>query len=378
MPARSRLIVPAKGNKLAATRAKLANAASRQVSIVCIGDSITEGFYSTDAADNSDGVQLTFWQTSGWVAKLRGLYANTYGHPGYGFWPCRPGTNFTLGGGAANQNASSFGSFKYNWPLSASTHTVTMTTPSDHIDTIRVYAFNNTTAAFRYQIDGGTLTTSSPAPTNTDAPYSVDIAVGANTAHTLLLQGPTSGTATISGVGYFDSSVKGVAVHRAALAGKVLKDATTMFDGTAAGNIRSIRSQTTAFAADLVVIFLSANNVTGGWSTYALTVEQVYAGFCLVVDQIIADGADVLLVTGPWRDPTSVATPPSNQATYDAAIKRVAASRPRCAYLDLKTQQVSYAVANARGFYLSGDVIHPGSAGHIEIANAVYNAIATL
>lgn len=368
------LLIPGKADKIALyrTRAAILNQATTQVSIVVIGDSITEGAYSNDVAVTNEAT----WRTAGWTAKLRATYTALYGNPGEGVIPARNSSTWTLGGGAsAPTGASSFGNFKDNFTLSTA-HTVSITTPASNCDTARVYCWNQSGGAFRYSIDGGGLNTSSPAPSGADTNYSIDIALTAG-SHTLLLQGPASGTSIISGVGFFNSSVKGVAVHRLGKSGMVLKDATTMFDGSGASNLRSLRSQTTAFGANLVIIALSANNVTRGISTYSHTPATLAAGFALVVDQIIADGADVLLLLGPWRDPTSYATA-YNQVEFDNAIKGVAASRNRCAYLDLKGIQGSYAAANTAGFYLTADPIHPDSSGHIDMAGWVYAAIGVL
>lgn len=361
-----------RGSKLSRWRQALANQATTQAVIAVIGNSVAEGAYSNDVAVTNEAS----WRVNGWVAKLRDIYTALYGNPGEGFIPARNSSIWTLGGGAsAPTGASSFGNFKDNFTLSTA-HTVSITTPASNCDTARIYCWNQSGGAFRYSIDGGALVTSTPAPTGADTNYSVDIPLTAG-SHTLLLQGPAALTAIISGVGFFNSAVKGVAVHRMGKSGKVLKDATNAFDALNASGLRSIRSQSTALGSDLIIIELSANNVTGGWSTYGLTPAQVATGFGLVVSQLTADGADVLLIGGPWRDPASYSIP-YTQVEYDAAIQSIANANAHCAYLDVKQLQGSYALSAASGFYLSGDPIHPDSSGHITFAGYIYAALAAL
>jgi len=167
-------------------------------------------------------------------------------------------------------------------------------------------------------------------------------------------------------------SVAGVPVHRMGLSGMMLRDFSTTFDAATVGGDRMIDSGTKIFDPALVIIAMSANNVTRGWNTYAYTPAQIQAGFERVLDRIVSNGSDVLVVCGPWRDPASYGIP-YTQVQYDDAIKAAVASRDHVALIDLKDAWTSYSNGNALGLYW--DTVHPRRRGHANMARLIFDAI---
>lgn len=351
-------------------RAVMAAARYRQASMVIAGDSIALGAYSDDVAASGDEAT---WRVRGWVPQLRSLFADRYGDPGEGFvWAGDP--RVTVSGGAARSTSSSVGPFKTSISINGNSQVSTWVLPA--CTDIVVYSWwdgVSNTRAWEYQIDGGGYSISAGS-TGNDHLYNEVIATGlANTTHTVNIRGSTLGGSIVSGVGAFKNArTSGVAVHRLPNSGKMLKDFTQLFDGSSTTAIRNIRSSTQALGAKLVVLAFSANNVTQGNDVYGLNPAQVAAGHALVIDQIVSDGACVLCVGGPWRDPGSYSTP-ATQQQYDDAIKAVCVARDHAAYLDIKKSWESYSAANTLGYYI--DSIHPKLLGHSHIANLVYQGI---
>lgn len=340
--------------------------------IVCVGDSITEGAYSNDAAA-VDSAAVAIWRTRGWVGQIRSLFADRYGDPGEGFlFPPLSGVYGSFTNSAAViGNSANLGGFGHYITLPSSTSTFTCVLPKCTGFRVHAWWVQGTSGQIRYTVDGGSQQTAS-ASSGSDTLYFFDVTGLSDTTHTLVFTGPSSGSAAIIGVEARYEAVAGLPVHRIGLSGMMLRDFSSTFDTVSSGGNRQLDSGTKIFDPALVIIAMSVNNVTRGWSTYAYTPAQIQAGFGRVLDHIVSNGSDVLVVCGPWRDPASYSIP-YTQVQYDDAIKAAITGRDHVALIDLKDSWASYSNGNALGLYW--DTVHPRRRGHANMARLIYDAI---
>ena len=315
------------------------------------------------------------------VGDLQRRFGEEFGETGEGF--IRAGEDvfagdparWSVSGGAALQTGSSVGAFKQSYLVNGPSQVVSITLPVCTEIGIVSWWSTGGTAVWEYRVDGGSWTTHA-AQSGSDTFFTEWIDGLSNTAHTLDIRGG-AGNGRIIGVIASLNRTSGVAVHRVGFSGAVLKDLTSMYDASDANGIRSIRSATRALGAHLVVLHFSANNVTGGWTTYQQSLAQIATGFGRVIDQVITDGACVLCVGGPWRNPTSYSSAhggvPFTQQEADDAIKAVCAERTHAAFLDLKRGFKSLADEQAKGYII--DTIHLTRKGHANAARMLHNAL---
>lgn len=383
---------PQLSNRYALRRSlsKIARAYSAQATIGVLGHSVVVGAYSNDVVANDDAV----WNNSGWAAVLRKRMASQFGvasvrgllHPADSF-----STNFTVGGGAALAGPNiSVGLCGYRVDLAAAANTVTVTGTGRYL---RVWGFATTSGLkARFNIDGAGLTTDPGAGSAGVTPlgvywYTFDIDCTTDAAHSVLLQGAAAGSWYLYACAFISQTASGVVVHRLGKSGAVLPDLLAeSLDGTdttgptwrtsltSSGKLQQAQSITTRLGIDLMMVMVDANDLTGGWTTYTYSLADVRRHAQNTVTSLVAQGCDVLFVTGLWRDPTSYGSGvPFTHADAIAQYASVAAANDRCAHLDLTSAWADYAAANSIG--LMQDVVHPTSLGHAWMADAVARAI---
>lgn len=361
VPGRQTLFYP---EHLRRSYGRIANSRYSQSCVVIGGDSISLGAYSNDVLSSDEAT----WRVRGFVPQLRSLFSDRFGDVGEGFIYLGD-PRVTLGSGVNLFSDSSIGPFQNSVSLSSG-QTVTVALPA--CTAIEVFAWWDTgVGAFITNVDGaGDVTSASQS--GSDLFYSVTVASGlTNTTHSVVIKGPASGVARVYGVAAWVKQDSGVAVHRLAKSGAVLKDFTQMFNGSSTSAIRSAKSWSTALNADLAILAFSANNVTTGVSTHGLSAAQIETGFQAVVDFLVGQGIDVLLVGGPERNPSSYSVGFTQQEADDL-LQSIAADTDRVAFLDYKAL-FDFEEGDGYDYYI--DNVHPTLLGHSTMARALYDAL---
>lgn len=375
--------------KLRRSRARIAQAHARQASVGVFGHSIVAGAYANDVVSAASPADLA-WNSLGFVGVLRKALSARYGvasvagmlHPAE-----NQSTNFTLGGSASLGGPGLSAGLGYRINLTGSADTVTVAGTGRYLR-VWSYALTAGTKA-RYTVDGGALTTDPGAgsavltESGSQYWYTFDIDCTTDAAHTVVLQGAASGSWYLWGAAFLAQTTSGVLVHRLGKSGAVLPDiiAATL-DATdtagpvwrtslnAASKTQQLTSVTTRFGLDLAICMVDANDVSGGWSSYAYTLADVRRHAQNFADRVTALGIDVLFVSGTRRDPANYAAGvPFTQEDAIAQYKSVADGMDRVAYFEAVPNYTTYAAANADGLMM--DLVHPASRGHGAIGNGL-------
>jgi hypothetical protein len=214
--------------------AKLGGASTSPCVANVFGHSIVDGGYANDDVKSIDLAVETIFEVSGFVGVLRRLFANRFGTVcGDAYMPAGSQNNrLAKAGGTTNTPGSSqgFGGSYTTIPANATPSTNTLT-----------FAVNGTVCRVRgmiaasggqinYTVDGGATTAAAPASTvqtprvNGFYWLEVDLPLGADGAHTVVIQAHATASTIIFDVRGVSDITKGVLVGRYGFSGKCLPD----------------------------------------------------------------------------------------------------------------------------------------------------------
>ena len=318
--------------------------------VLCIGDSITQGYYGATPYHTHAWPHLVAGMFDAWVGA-----SNDTGVIGATDIVSPPAseTRFTVGG------TWGFSGSGYHGRGRMGTGSATMLfSPSQTIDTFRVWYRKGTGGGtVTWSVDSGASTGSFSCSGATALAY-VDIPCGSTGVHTLLITSPAATTyAFINGVEAMTGAAGGVKVSRIGYNGGKTTEAVA--GGAAADGSLACFAHT---APDLTIIALGTNDYGG-----QTAVATFQANLTSLVTNALTTGS-CLLVAEPSQ--SSALTIP--QSDYVAAIKAVGAANG-VPVLDLTDRWGTYTQANAAGFMQDGT--HPNATGSYDLASAVFAAI---
>lgn len=327
-------------------QAALALAETQRVKAVVIGDSVGVGWNATNRG------------TEGWVPLLRGKLQGSYGAGGGAslgitdelgaYW--MHDTGWTRSGFA---NADGFGLYLLSAKGTVG-ETISRSWDGRYLE---VYWKGSTTAGdvFTVTIDGGT-------PVNVDGSvdnsyHVTEFDAGTNGTHTVLVTGPTTAGkyAWICGaVPYVGTT--GVSLINASFAGRKLETYVDGAFGTALDMLVTINP-------DLVIFSMSINDYNTQEPLVDLTADWVTAAA-----KVVTAGATMACIVN--NDIQASNAIPYTSYRNIIQAQAVISSAPYISFYDIWG---SYAVANANG--LMGDATHASTAGHLDMANRLYNLL---
>lgn len=317
----------------ARAKAAAARAGLDRFKIMTVGDSNTRGVGALKASTS-------------YPALLKGRLVGA-GIPNGGTGLVFPEADgrWTLGGGFNRHAATKFTYY-------TSTAGPTATFVSDVPGTIVDYYYRGTTAAHTVTIDGG-------APINIPNPGGASdirkhtVTGLANTTHTIVVTATNSFTYMF---GVDVHSGTGVAVCNAGISGTTSADwAVTDFDGP--------RPVSSAWAPDLTVLILGANDVTTG-----ISVAAFEANMAALIASYKALGDTVIGVPIPRGNAESDSLFPP----YVEAIYRLAEAQD-VPLIDLSARWGTAAQATTLG--MMSDTLHGSATGYGDIAGAVFSGL---
>lgn len=330
-----------------------AHVAEDPVTVMFVGDSITEGAVVTldqryqnlvidrlrDRFDTPAGgfglhatqyvYELAGWTVSGTV---------TFNNLGI-IWPWGPGLRGALLSATGEMTRTVEGTTARVW-----------------------YRAYSTDGHLSVTVDGGAPVDIDCAGTASVHDAYVDVPLGVSGSHTIEVAHASGNPAGFGGVQVFDGDetegVRGLDASRGgATAALYAAAGTGAFDGVTDLADWSV-------AADVAVVLIGVNDWAGSVAaaTFKTNLETIVSGLrdgnpdlaVLVVALYEADVAHI----DPWSD-------------YVAAMSEVADTSPRCGFLDLSSVMpaAGTTAGDASGFYHDG--LHPTAAGHAEIAARV-------
>jgi lysophospholipase L1-like esterase len=310
-----------------------------QAHIVCVGDSLSQGFYTAEP-----------YYLNGWVGRISTeLASRTGATPGTGVLPVYEEFEFvdartsvtgswsTFAGGFFTQGRSASASATFVLgPVTCSAFRVTYATESDG-------------GAWTATVDAGTpenYTSNGAASIAT-----VDIDAGGVGSHTLTIT--ATNRCYLVAVEAISLPLQGVKVSRIGRGSQETSALIANLD--AKSSLSAFRSM----SADLVIIEFGLNEANNGTTT--ATFE---ANLGALIDEAKAIGASVLVLAAPPPNTSFISEATWN--TFRASMQSVATTKS-VGFLDMADYWFSYA-ANAPYFF---DNVHPNSAGHVDMARVV-------
>lgn len=331
---------------LSAWRTALANSNSSRIHVVCIGDSKTEGFYTSP-----DDAVTRF--TNAWVGQLRNKLQLLGGGSGVGLLPAyRVGSayapyniDYSSGwsvGTVGNYDGGPFGAGRWG---TGDTKTLTVTNVT--CTSIQIFYTENQFSgdAFKVDVNGNNVLTNSQAAQT--PPIAKSVTINTNlTAGTVTIRCPdASKYLMFNGIAFYNSST-GVFVHNLGQNGKKIADYQTG------------ASWLTNLARALVVVDMDANDYAGHTDT-----NTYGASFTNILSLYTNSTTSLLLVNGMTN---RVAGPPI-QAAYWAVERRLTNFNPAVLSMD------DYYGGYSATWYQ--DATHPNQNGHSNQANVIYGVL---
>jgi lysophospholipase L1-like esterase len=339
------ITVPVFTEALAAVRAGAGNCR-----IFCFGDSTTAGFSASPTVGSAMFAQ-SYPAVAGPLLATAlsvpvGISANigTKNLAASAFGDGRITTTFThLNGGAG----------AFYRALAAAAWTFD---PGVSWDTADIYYVRTSTIGFNYQISGGGPITP-PSITGTTVPHKITISKAAG-ADTLTINW-AAGDVRLAGVHCYTAATKEVSVFNAGVSGQ---QASGLTSTGALGGLDWLAF----WAPHLAIIDWGINDffVAKAVSTYKSEMQQI-------ITALRNAGSDVVVKTPVWTN--TISTPV--QADYIAAARELATEN-RLPLIDISAAWVSYAAADANGWYSDG--AHPNATGYGDVATRVAAAVAAL
>lgn len=358
---------------LAHTKLALAQANFRQCNITVCGNSITAGYFANDTSSTDWPV----FRERGYAGQLRKRLESVYGTVGEGVILCND-SRVTYSG------AQSIGSTGITMAgglrISNTGQTVTLVTQA--CTDVWVHGWwesDAKCAAFRYTVDGGSTQTASISALGNDADYTVKITGLANTTHTIVILPASTATKQIDIAGFSvfgADTIRGVVVNRMGEGGGYVDTMFFPMSNTGA-QPRSNRLTFGRTQTDLAILAFGANESSQTGEGISWTPDRYRTALLDVVTYLTDTyGCDVLLASLVRQNPSQVSSL-TEQAFY-SIHEEIAAANPRVAHWDLSrnARWATYSAADDAG--LLHDNVHPGLAGHSDIASLLSRVITAL
>ncbi len=327
--------------------------------VLCVGDSLTFGTYSTGSNNDPNQKQFSYPAHLKDLFLANGIQATEENFIGWG-----GGHEYNI---AHDERLSYTGtpSRSVDWTIGGgaiqlvSGESITFS-PNEAVDTFKIYAIGyNGAASIAISIDGSLVQTSSLSTGSDQLVTPIVIDAGTLDSHYITLAHSGTGNAFIYGVEAYDSSKNQITIFNT---GSPASKAT---DWDATGKPWSPINSWDYYDPDLILICLGANEWISGDSTatYQAALEDI-------IDGILAYGdIDVALVIPPPSNETTY----SNQAAYRTVLQNLAVSYD-IPLIDIYTAFGGQAAADALGYYV-GDDVHLTSTGYQAMAAEVYDVI---
>lgn len=342
--------------------------------ILCLGDSVTEGYYSTNSAANTAMADLGFCGQLAHMFNAAGVYASNENFIGDAASDRNTLVPFmTLGSGWSGTSAGLGGTILYN-NNNASTSSFKASIPVDTF--VLWYPTLPGAGVLAYNIDGGANTTINENVANSFS--SVTIPAGSLGIHTLNLLRNSGTNIFVTGVEAYDSTKSMVLIDNGGWSGAKTSDwasTTTSYSPAPACG---------TFAPDLVIVALQINDEIN-----SIPLATYTANLQTIITNCQSSGVtDVLMMTSSHTNPADGTNPTSEatQATYAAAIRSVASTAANSSFVtgvpvvDVFADFFSYALQNSSPsmVYSPGSYpldLHPNYYGHGIMAKDIMSVI---
>jgi len=338
---------------LATARAGLA-----QVNLLCAGDSETAGL-----GVNAGG---TYIPANAFPGRLA-TYLNALGYAKVGTGWVYPAHNLTAPQEARITTTGSAWTTTGPQLYATSTGSSTITFTSDVAGTIAEFQYLPTSAAFSYQIDGGSAVNVTPAGSGT-TPVVVSVTGLSSSAHTVTINASAAGV--LVQAFQVRAATGGLLVSNAGIAGSTaLNWLQTAGTPSGVGNVVSP-------APDITLLALGINDARSGGSAFDGTPAQFKANYGPVISRFL-----VSLNKPVWlcvQVPPAVADQTGGHyswAAWQSAIYDLA-DIWGCPLLDLTYHFGGYqgqTASNTDGLYYDG--LHPSDKGYALVAHAWATAL---
>lgn len=311
--------------------------------IAFLGDSTVVGAYGGDSGKFS------------WPARVRQMLANQgYPSAGTGLVPC-----FNNYAAAEPRIILYSGETALHSWSNMMTNTTTVngvqfdTTATGETGTILDVYYDDMSAPFDVNIDGGTKTRITPGGTNTVKVWSS--ATLSNTTHQGIAW-RVSGTMNILGF-QLRTGAYGVQTYNSAISG-------AKTDSIASSNYQHVAqtalNRTTGWGADLVFIMCETNDAGN-----AIPVATFKANMQTAINTAVTASTDIVLVTGFPLNGTDLT--PYTKALYELADSN------NLPLIDMQARWGSWTTANGLGLFT--DNAHPTAAGYATAGRAIFTAL---
>jgi lysophospholipase L1-like esterase len=364
-------------------RRALDDAQFSPMSVMCIGDSISDGwgsdnpsvnYPSTTSASAPSAVNAELYS---YPSQLRNLFASRFVGRGVnpaGFLHAKHNLATLSGGGSPGEQQGLHGNKAIY--LNGGGSSLTFALPAcTAVDVL--YWEASSSQDLVITIDGGTPTTithlsGTGVNTGTGTYKWASVTGLSNATHSVVL---TSGLIVICGIRYH--SGYGVAVGRMAVAGRSASDSIGVGDFNVESVATSRANALIAYQAtpNALNIVAFSNNDYSRQASYGNSLTEYEATLRAIVAQGAAAGGCTLLLGLTMRDlahPTA-ATGPIQQVAYWDVMRKIAVDTDHVAHVRLIDMMGSYVTASAAGQMTDGE--HPKRVGHGLIANSVFQLL---
>jgi hypothetical protein len=328
----------------------LASAGAADAPIFYIGDSHTYGEYWNGTELKEDDATCS---VNSPAARLRELFAATYGDPGEGFWFPNDG-RITAGGGIVTGIATGPAVQRNNARFTKEGHTLTVTIPAGKAITRLSFLCANreTETATVTATKNGTPTTSITSTGTPATPTRQDYSC--TEGDVFVFTGPAAGALTCLGFVLRTAQTHGVPVHRMGRRGYTVPNVIGgVYNGllgaaengtiilTAEQIQREIRAcyRWSGAASFLVILQYGTNENTKQFQASGIdcgvTPGLFRSALSTIIQQVNTDGGDVLLA-GPCPAPTEItAGAASPLSAYTTMAYSLAVDSAHCSMLDI-------------------------------------------
>lgn len=307
------------------------------------GDSTVVGAYGGDSGKYS------------WPAQWRGfMAASGFPSAGTGLVPCfnnyaAAEPRITLYSGE-----TSLGSFSNMVTNSTTLNGVQFdTSTTGETGTVMDVFYDDTSAPFDVNIDGGTKVRVTPGGTNSIKVYTV---TGLAAATHQAIAWRVSGTMNILGFQLRSNATFGIQTYNAGISGAK----TDSLAATGHRNVQQSMLRTTGWGADLLFLMCETNDAGNG-----IPVATYKANLQAAITAAVNAGTDLVLVTGFPLNGTDLA--PYTAALYDLADSN------DLPLIDMQARFGTWAQANALGLY--NDNAHLKAPGYADAGYGIFQAV---
>lgn len=341
-------------------RAKLGDALESRCEITWIGHSIVFGKGSANINTETD-LQAKDASCAGRLR--RGLAREVGVEPGEGWLKLDDG-RVTNSGSTSSPNNTMLAKGRR---LQAG-QSVTIALPScTDIDVMIWKDSATSTGVPTFNVDAGVDVTPQQPVSGNDYFAVLSITGLPNTSHSLVLKGPATGSAYVSGVRPRVGPPLGVGVNRLGVAGSILSQLSGPGDAVQKNRVR--HATIVGTKTDLLILQCDTNDESAeGGATSASAWKDDAQQW---VDVATANGASTLIIGDPRKKDAN-----SNiEDGYAEAGKQLALSNTHCSYIRIADWWGTYEQGDALGLYNGGSTVHPSRRGHGEIELVIRNIL---